>query len=124
MVGWQPQSGSSGQSGDPGFHVACSLAVPDGGPKEPSGGSAVISVAGLRKHFKSGEQTVAALNGIDLQVGKKEFFVLLGPSGSGKTTLMRCIAGLEKPDAGSITLDDKTVFSASPRRNLDPNSKR
>ena len=60
----------------------------------------MISVSGVRKNFKSGEQTVAALNGIDLQVGKKEFFVLLGPSGSGKTTLMRCIAGLEKPDAG------------------------
>ena len=75
----------------------------------------MISVSGVRKNFKSGEQTVAALNGIDLQVGKKEFFVLLGPSGSGKTTLMRCIAGLEKPDAGSIILDGKTVFSSSPR---------
>jgi spermidine/putrescine ABC transporter ATP-binding subunit len=80
----------------------------------------VISVAELRKHFKSGEQTVAALNGIDLQVSKKEFFVLLGPSGSGKTTLMRCIAGLEKPDAGNIVLDGKTVFSASPRNNVPP----
>ena len=69
----------------------------------------MISVSGCRKNL-SGEQTVAALNGIDLQVGKKEFFVLLGPSGSGKTTLMRCIAGLEKPDAGKI-LDGKTVFS-------------
>ena len=51
---------------------------------------------------------------------EKEFFVLLGPSGSGKTTLMRCIAGLEKPDAGNIILDGKTVFSASPRNNLPP----
>lgn len=80
----------------------------------------MISVSGVRKNFKSGEQTVAALNGIDLQVGKKEFFVLLGPSGSGKTTLMRCIAGLEKPDAGNIILDGKTVFSASPRSNVPP----
>ena len=80
----------------------------------------MISVSGVRKSFKSGEQTVAALNGIDLQVGKKEFFVLLGPSGSGKTTLMRCIAGLEKPDAGNIILDGKTVFSASPRSNVPP----
>ena len=80
----------------------------------------MISVSGLHKRFKSGDQTVAALNGIDLEVGKKGFFVLLGPSGSGKTTLMRCIAGLEKPDAGTIILDDKTVFSASPRTNLPP----
>ena len=117
------ESGCSGQSGDPRFHVACGLAVFDGGPKEPLRGGAVISVSGVRKNFKSGEQIVAALNGIDLQVGKKEFFVLLGPSGSGKTTLMRCIAGLEKPDAGSIILDDKTVFSASPRRNVPPEAR-
>jgi ABC-type Fe3+/spermidine/putrescine transport system ATPase subunit len=74
----------------------------------------------LRKTFKSGEHTVAALNGVDLQVGKKEFFVLLGPSGSGKTTLMRCVAGLEKPDRGNIVLDDKTVFSVSSRINVPP----
>ena len=80
----------------------------------------MISVSGVRKNFKSGEQTVAALNGIDLQVGKREFFVLLGPSGSGKTTLMRCVAGLEKPDAGTIILDSKTVFSLSPRSNIPP----
>jgi len=62
----------------------------------------VISVSGVRKNFKSGEQTVAALNGIDLQVGKKEFFVLLGPSGSGKTTLMNLMTGLVRPTRGRI----------------------
>jgi iron(III) transport system ATP-binding protein len=80
----------------------------------------VISVSGVHKNFKSGEQTVTALNGIDLNVEKREFFVLLGPSGSGKTTLMRCIAGLEKPDAGHIILDGKTVFSASPSKYVPP----
>jgi len=80
----------------------------------------VISVAGVRKNFKSGDQTVAALKGIDLEVPKGEFFVLLGPSGSGKTTLMRCIAGLEKPDAGDIGLDGAAVFSAGRRVFVPP----
>jgi ABC-type sugar transport system ATPase subunit len=80
----------------------------------------VILVSGVRKNFKSGEQIIAALKGIDLQVRKREFFVLLGPSGSGKTTLMRCVAGLEKPDSGSIALDATTVFSASPHVYVPP----
>jgi iron(III) transport system ATP-binding protein len=80
----------------------------------------VISVSGVRKNFKSGEQLVAALKGIDLEVQKGEFFVLLGPSGSGKTTLMRCVAGLEKPDAGNISLGGDTVFSATPRLYVPP----
>ena len=80
----------------------------------------MISVSKLTKAFKSGEQTIAALKGVDLEVKLKEFYVLLGPSGSGKTTLMRAIAGLEKPDDGTITLDDRIVFSANPRRFVPP----
>ena len=71
----------------------------------------MISVSGLRKSFRSGEQIVAALKAINLDVKNGEFFVLLGPSGSGKTTLLRSIAGLEKPDEGEILLNGRTVFS-------------
>jgi thiamine transport system ATP-binding protein len=45
------------------------------------------------------------LRSISLSVGVGEYFVLLGPNGSGKTTLLRCIAGLERPTAGTIRLD-------------------
>ncbi|HEY7163150.1 MAG TPA: ABC transporter ATP-binding protein [Candidatus Binatia bacterium] len=72
----------------------------------------MISVSTLHKEFVSGDQTVAALKRVDLEVKPKEFYVLLGPSGSGKTTLMRSIAGLEKPDGGTIVLDGRTVFSS------------
>jgi len=75
----------------------------------------VISISGLCKNFRTGDQSVAALQAIDLEVGRGEFFVLLGPSGSGKTTLLRCVAGLEKPDEGEISLNDKMVFSRSRR---------
>jgi ABC-type Fe3+/spermidine/putrescine transport system ATPase subunit len=80
----------------------------------------VISLSGVEKHFKSGAQTVAALKGIDLEVRRGEFFVLLGPSGSGKTTLMRCVAGLEKPDRGNISFEGATVFSAMPPLYVPP----
>jgi iron(III) transport system ATP-binding protein len=79
----------------------------------------MISITGLRKNFQSGDRAVAALQGIDLEVGKGEFFVLLGPSGSGKTTLLRSVAGLEKPDAGEISLNGKVMFSSS-RRIAEP----
>jgi len=80
----------------------------------------VISIAGLCKSFQTGEQPVAALSGIDLEVSKGEFFVLLGPSGSGKTTLLRSVAGLEKPDGGDITLNGKTVYSSRQRISSPP----
>jgi len=51
----------------------------------------------------------AALGGVSLEIGRAELFVLLGPSGSGKTTLLRLLAGLDRPDAGSIELFDHAV---------------
>ena len=54
-----------------------------------------------------------ALNGLDLEIASGEFFVLLGPTGAGKTTTLRLIAGLEKPNAGSIAIDGEDVVQWS-----------
>ena len=59
-----------------------------------------VRLAGLRKRYGD----VAAVDGVDLDVGRGEFFTLLGPSGSGKTTTLRLIAGFELPDDGSVEL--------------------
>lgn len=64
-----------------------------------------VSVEGVSKKF--GEATV--LENINFDVAESEILVLLGASGSGKTTILRIIAGLEKPDSGSIILHDKDV---------------
>src|SRR6266850_792533 len=64
----------------------------------------LISIRGLRKWFDSRRGRVEALRGIDLEVTEKEFCVLLGPSGCGKTTTLRCVAGLERPDAGELEI--------------------
>ncbi len=55
---------------------------------------------------------------VDIEVQRGELLVLLGPSGCGKTTLLRCIAGLEDAQHGTITLERKTVFDATSRFNL------
>ena len=69
-----------------------------------------VSVSGLRKSY--GE--VRAVDGVDLEIARGEFFTLLGPSGSGKTTTLRLIAGFERPDGGSIQLQGKDVSSLPP----------
>ncbi|MBF3005287.1 ABC transporter ATP-binding protein, partial [Pseudomonas aeruginosa] len=70
----------------------------------------------LRKRYGVNHDATKAINGLDLAIESGEFFVLLGPSGCGKTTTLRCIAGLERPDEGSIEIAGSTV--AAPERGL------
>lgn len=72
----------------------------------------MIRIRNLEKVFPSNRGPVRAVQGIDLDVAGGEFVVLLGPSGCGKTTTLRCVAGLERPDQGSIEIADLMVDSA------------
>lgn len=68
---------------------------------------------------KSYNKQSNVLNGIDLQIEKGEFFVLVGPSGSGKSTLLRMIAGLEEISGGTLKISEKIVNHLPPKdRNL------
>jgi ABC-type sugar transport system ATPase subunit len=69
-----------------------------------------VRLSGICKSFGS----FRALKGIDLDIEPGEFFALLGPSGSGKSTTLRVIAGLETPDAGTMTVDGQDVTYAEP----------
>src|SRR6516164_5380221 len=84
--------------------------APPSAAGEPAAAAAAVHVSGLRKRYGD----VVALGGVDLVIGAGEFFTLLGPSGSGKTTLLRLIAGFERPDAGSVWLDETDVTNRPP----------
>ena len=75
--------------------------------------NARVVVRDLTKVYRTRERTHTALDNVSLEIGAGEFVVLLGPSGCGKTTLLRCVAGLEKPDTGTIDVHGRTVFSSS-----------
>ena len=79
---------------------------------------AILRVERLSKTFKD----VNALDNVSFEFGKG-VLSLLGPSGCGKTTLLRCIAGLEVPDAGSIYIDDKLQTSISEAVLIPPYSR-
>jgi len=74
-----------------------------------------------RRQHGNGEQParVLAVDGISFDVEDGQLFTLLGPSGCGKTTTLRSIAGLEKPDAGTIQLDDQVLFSRNGGRTVN-----
>src|ERR671918_2106689 len=72
----------------------------------------MISIKNLIKIYNSGSDSVRAVDGVTIDVGEREFFVLLGLSGSGKTTLLRCVAGLERPEGGEISISNTLVSSA------------
>jgi ABC-type sugar transport system ATPase subunit len=69
-----------------------------------------VAVAGLRKSFDG----VVALDGVDLVATDQELLVVVGPSGSGKSTLLRCIAGLIRPDAGTVEIGGADVEALPP----------
>ena len=82
-------------------------------PAEASPGTATahsVALVSVRKTFGD----VVAVDGIDLEIRRGEFFTMLGPSGSGKTTTLRLIAGFEKPDSGQILLGGEDVAGRPP----------
>ena len=85
--------------------------------------NAGVRVANLQKTFQLQENTVQALANLTLVSPYEKVLTLLGPSGCGKTTLLRCIAGLETPDAGEIQIGDTLVFSSARRLFLPPNKR-
>lgn len=69
-----------------------------------------LEIKNIKKHFGEGESRVEVLKGIDIEIEKEEFCVLLGPSGSGKSTLLNIIGGIDAADEGYISINgEKTA---------------
>ena len=82
----------------------------------------MLDVRNLIKQFSVRDApSVHAVDDVSFTVEQGEFFTLLGPSGCGKTTTLRCVAGLERPQSGTIHLRGRAVFDASERVFVAPN---
>ncbi len=76
---------------------------------------AKISINELRKSFASGKTTLPVVDGVSLSVADGEFVAIVGPSGCGKSTLMNIVAGFERADSGSVSIDGAQRHGPSPK---------
>jgi putative ABC transport system ATP-binding protein len=77
-----------------------------------------LQLKGIRKSYGEKDYRVEVLKGIDLQIRKGEFAVMLGPSGSGKSTLLNIIGGIDEADEGNIIINDHVLKNLS-RKDLE-----
>jgi len=75
-----------------------------GAARGPRGDEPLVAIRALSKHYVRGDQLIAVLAGIDLDVRRGDYIALMGPSGSGKSTLLNLIAGIDKPSSGEIRI--------------------
>ncbi|HWD74927.1 MAG TPA: ABC transporter ATP-binding protein [Solirubrobacteraceae bacterium] len=75
----------------------------------------VVVARGLVRQFSAGDQTVRAVDGVDLTVAAGELLMVLGRSGAGKTTLLSLVGALDRPDSGTVIVAGHTVQSLSGR---------
>jgi putative ABC transport system ATP-binding protein len=73
----------------------------------------IVSVKDLNKSYRRGAQTVPVLENITFELCDGEFLALMGPSGSGKSTLLNILAGIDKPDSGSVIIGGVDISNLS-----------
>ncbi len=71
----------------------------------------IMKAENLKKVYGNGENEVRALDGVNLEVEKGEFVMIVGTSGSGKSTLLHMLGGLDVPTSGKVIIDGKDIFS-------------
>jgi putative ABC transport system ATP-binding protein len=76
-------------------------------------GVVIVEIVDLIKKYHLGDVIVPALRGVNLQIRKGEFLVIMGPSGSGKSTLLNMIGGLDKPTSGKVYINGQDISKLS-----------
>ncbi|MGB0475176.1 MAG: ABC transporter ATP-binding protein, partial [Candidatus Poseidoniaceae archaeon] len=74
---------------------------------------AVMQANDLWKLYASGDSTIEAVKGVNVQVNQGEMIAIMGPSGCGKTTLLNILSGIDEPTSGQVMVDEKSLFSVS-----------
>ena len=75
-----------------------------------------VEMRDVRKIYRMGEVEIAAADGIDFQIKKGEFAVVVGPSGAGKTTVLNILGGMDTATSGEVWIDGKNIVKYSPRQ--------
>jgi len=84
-----------------------------GGGAAPATGQRLVAIRHVSKSYERGDQIVAVLTDINLDIARGDFVALMGPSGSGKSTLLNLVAGIDKPDRGSILVNGEEITTLS-----------
>ena len=74
---------------------------------------ALVEIRNLTKRFRKGDEVITPLDDVDLNVEQEDFISLMGPSGTGKSTLLNLVAGIDRPDSGTITVAGTEVTRLS-----------
>ena len=69
----------------------------------------MIETKALKKYYQMANNVVKALDGVNLQIGKREFVAIIGKSGSGKSTLLHMLGGLDIPSSGKVIIDGENL---------------
>lgn len=77
------------------------------------GASTVLRAVSLVRSFRVGPSEIEVLRGMSLEISRSERLFLCGASGAGKSTLLYTLAGLERPDSGSVEIDGQSLYSLS-----------
>jgi|SRR5215218_2233518 len=81
-----------------------------------SSDGAIVIASDLRRRYGEGDAAVDALDGVSTAFEKGKFTAIMGPSGSGKSTLMHILAGLDRPDGGSVSIDGDDLSGLDDKR--------
>ncbi|MEW6760411.1 MAG: ABC transporter ATP-binding protein [Pseudomonadota bacterium] len=74
-----------------------------------NGAPALIRLEGVTRHYRMGDETIAALSGIDLEIARNDYVAFIGSSGSGKSTMMNILGCLDAPTSGRYILNGRDV---------------
>ena len=96
-------------------HARDNMAITESTPISPdaSSGQPILVAGGVRKTYRTGVETVVALDDLSVSIATGEFLAVMGPSGSGKTTFLNCLSGLDEIDGGSVVIEGRDIHKLS-----------
>ena len=77
--------------------------------------SAFVELKNVKKEYRMGEVTITAADGVNFEIKKGEFCVIVGPSGAGKTTVLNILGGMDSCTSGDVLVDGQNISRLSPK---------